>query len=97
MHCRITKLKHSQQNQAKISEYLTSVMEEIEAIDGLLRITLISPSATETLGLSYYESKEKMERANEVQQKVLSGVAELLAGAPEFEDGDVYWKWSKSI
>jgi len=83
------------ENQSKISAYLSSVIEEIESIDGLIRITLISVSESETLGLSYYESEEKMVRATEVQQRVLAGVAELLDGAPEIDDGDIYWEWSR--
>ena len=93
MHYRITRLKHSEENQSKVIAYLESVTEEIEWIEGLLSITLISVSNTETLGLSQYESEEKMVNANPVQQKVLSGAAELLSGLPEVENGDVLWKW----
>ena len=65
------------------------------SIDGLLSITLLSVSKTETLGLSKYESEEKMVNANPVQQKVLAGAVELLSGAPEIENGDVLWEWSR--
>ena len=75
--------------------YLESVTDEIVSIDGLLSITLISVSKTETLGLSQYESEEKMINANPVQQKVLAGAVKLLSGAPEIENGDVLWEWSK--
>ena len=95
MHCRVTRLKYSAENQAKIAAYLTSVIDEIEAIDGLMRITLISVSDTETLGLSHYESEVQMNRANAIQQRVLSGVAELLDGPPEIDDGDIYWSWAR--
>ena len=95
MHYRITRLKHSQENQSEVIAYLESVTNKIESIDGLLSITLISTSKTETLGLSQYESEEKMVTANPVQQKVLAGAAELLSGAPEVENGDVLWKWTR--
>ena len=95
MHYRITRLKHSEENQPKVIAYLESVTEEIESIEGLLSITLISVSKTETLGLSHYESEEKMMNANPVQKKVLAGAAELLSGAPEVENGDVLWEWSR--
>ena len=75
--------------------YLESVTDEIVSIDGLLSITLISVSKTETLGLSQYESEEKMINANPVQQKVLAGAVKLLSGAPEIENGDVLWEWSR--
>ena len=77
--------------------YLESVTDEIESIDGLLSITLISVSKTETLGLSQYESEEKMINANPVQQKVLASAVKLLSGSPEIENGDVLWEWSRSI
>ena len=95
MHYRITRLKHSEENQSRLTAYLESVTDEIESIDGLLSITLISVSKTQTLGLSHYESEEKMVNANPVQQKVLSGAAELLSGAPEVENGDVSWEWNR--
>ena len=95
MHYRITRLKHSEENQSKVIAYLESVTEEIESIDGLLSITLISVSKTETLGLSHYESEGKMINANQVQQKVLAGASELLSGAPEVENGDILWEWSR--
>ena len=60
MHYRITRLKHSEENQSSVIAYLESVTDEIESIGGLLSITLISVSKTETLGLSHYESEEKM-------------------------------------
>ena len=75
--------------------YLESVTDEIVSIDGLLSITLISVSKTETLGLSQYESEEKMINANPVQQKVLAGAVKLLSGASEIENGDVLWEWSR--
>ena len=93
MHYRITRLKHSEENQSRVKAYLESVTDEIESIDGLFRITLINVSKTETLGLSHYESEEKMVNAHTVQQKVLSGATELLSGAPEGENGDVSWEW----
>ena len=93
MHYRITRLKHSEENQSSVIAYLEPVTDEIESIGGLLSITLISVSKTETLGLSHYESEEKMVNANPVQQKVLAGAAELLSGAPEVENGDVSWEW----
>ena len=95
MHYRITRLKHSEENQSSVIAYLESVTDEIESIGGLLSITLISVSKTETLGLSHYESEEKMVNANPVQQKVLAGAAELLSGAPEMKNGDVLWEWSR--
>ena len=95
MHYRITRLKHSEENQSRLTAYLELVTDEIESIDGLLSITLISVSKTQTLGLSHYESEEKMVNANPVQQKVLSGAAELLSGAPEVENGDVSWEWNR--
>ena len=95
MHYRITRLKHSEENQSGVTAYLESVTDEIESIDGLLSITLLSVSKTETLGLSHYESEEKMINANSVQQKVLAGAAELLSGAPEMENGDALWGWSR--
>ena len=75
--------------------YLESVTDEIVSIDGLLSITLISVSEIENIGLSQYESEEKMINANPVQQKVLAGAVELLAGEPEIENGDVLWEWSR--
>jgi len=95
MHYRITRLKHSEENQSKVIAYLESVTDEIESIAGLLSITLISVSKTETLGLSQYKSEEKMINANQVQQKVLAGAVDFLSGVPEVENGDVLWKWSK--
>ena len=38
---------------------------------------------------------KKMMNANPVQKKVLAGAAELLSGAPEVENGDVLWEWSR--
>ena len=75
--------------------YLESVTDEIVSIDGLLSITLISVSEIENIGLSQYESEEKMINANPVQQKVLAGAVKLLSGAPEIENGDVLWEWSR--
>tara|TARA_B100001750_G_C14979759_1_gene337137 strand:- start:189 stop:476 length:288 start_codon:yes stop_codon:yes gene_type:complete len=95
MHYRITRLHHSEKNQSGVKAYLESVTDEIVSIDGLLSITLISVSKTETLGLSQYESEEKMINANPVQQKVLAGAVKLLSGAPEIENGDVLWEWSR--
>tara|TARA_S200000501_G_scaffold359485_1_gene385423 strand:+ start:101 stop:388 length:288 start_codon:yes stop_codon:yes gene_type:complete len=93
MHYRITRLKHSEENQSKVIAYLESVTEQIESIEGLLSITLVSVSNTETLGLSKYESEEKMVNANPIQQKILSGAVEFFSGVPEVENGDVLWKW----
>ena len=53
MHYRITRLHHSEKNQSGVKAYLKSVTDEIVSIDGLLSITLISVSKTETLGLSH--------------------------------------------
>ena len=92
MHYRITRLKHSEENQSRVIAYLESVTDEKESIDGLLSITLITVSETETLGLSQYESEVKMANANPVQQKVLAGAAGLLSGEPEVENGDVLWE-----
>ena len=39
--------------------------------------------------------KKKMINANPVQQKVLAGAVKLLSGAPEIENGDVLWEWSR--
>ena len=93
MHYRITRLKHSEENQSKVIAYLESVTEQIESIEGLLSITLVSVSNTETLGLSKYESEEKMVNANPIQQIILSGAVEFFSGVPEVENGDVLWKW----
>ena len=95
MHYRITRLKHDEENQSGVIAYLESVTDEIESIDGLLSITLFSVSKSETLGLSQYESEEKMVDANPIQKKVLAGAAELFSGLPEMENGDVSWEWSR--
>lgn len=95
MHYRLTRIQHSSDNLSKIKSYLDSVSEEIAAIDGLQSVTLISVSDTETVGFSLYETEEKMVDAAEKQQKVLGGMAEYFSSAPDFENGDVAWKWSR--
>ena len=95
MHYRVTRLMHTEENQTKVKSYLESVKDEIESIDGLLSITLISLSKEETLGISKYESDEKMVTANPVQQKLLGGAAGLLSEPPIVESGDILWKWSR--
>ena len=95
MHYRLTRIQHSPESLPKIKSYLDSVSEEIASIDGLHSVTLISVSDTETVGFSLYETEEKMIDAAEKQQKVLGGMAEYFSSTPNFENGDVIWKWSR--
>tara|TARA_Y100001970_G_C13781794_1_gene625749 strand:+ start:108 stop:410 length:303 start_codon:yes stop_codon:yes gene_type:complete len=96
MFYRVTKINVNEGHMEDVVNYLNSVSNRMEEIEGLQTINIIKINETEAYGFSCYKTEDQAINAAVIQKEILGGMAKFFSAPPELMTGPQMWHWNSN-